>query len=159
MKLNIKIFTRSAILIFVLSGCAPTEGYTNVFPDHVLEVIEQFESSGYKCDNATVYLSNGNAFMDSDYAPDGLTCNESDSNTFGDEFKVFESVSEANNYYVQSCNDRPNGWFHGDYMISPTVSMDSYEKTIADASKFSKILGYPAAQDLGFSCEYMELTW
>jgi hypothetical protein len=159
MKKPLEIFAQLSVCIFALTGCAPTEGYTTQFPQHALEVIEKFEQSGYGCEGPTVYLSNGNIALNSDYDPDGLTCNESDSNILGDRFDIFASEAEAASYYQQSCNDRSGGWFIGAYMISPTVEMDSFEKTLDQANKLANALGYPRAQEIGSSCEYSDLKW
>jgi hypothetical protein len=159
MKNWFKAIAQASFSILLLSACAPTEGYTNQFPQHVTDVIEQFEQGGYACEDPSVYLSNGNAFMDSEYAPDGLSCNKSDSNILGDGFNVFASKAEALSYYQQSCNDRQGGWFIGAFMISPTVEMDSYEKTLEEANKLAKFLGYSGAQEIGSSCDYNNLTW
>ena len=159
MKSKFQIIAQLTITVAVLTACAPTEGYTNQFPQHVTQVIEKFKEGGYACEDPTVYLSNGNIAMKSDYDPDGLTCNESDSNILGDGFKVFSSQEEAELYYLQSCNDRQGGWFIGGFMISPNVEMDSYEKTLEEANNLSKALGFSGAQEIGSSCDYFNLNW
>ena len=159
MKNIFRVIAQLSMSIVALSACAPTEGYTNQFPQHVTEVIEQFEQGGYACEDPTVFLSNGNIAMKSDYDPDGLTCNESDSNVLGDGFSVFASREEAQLYYLQNCNDREGGWFTGDFMISPTVAMDSFEKTLEQANELARVLGHSRAQEIGSSCDYFDLNW
>ena len=129
------------------------------FPQHVKEVIEQFEKSGYACEDPSVYLSNGNAFLESEYDPDGLNCNESDSNILGDDFNVFASKDEAASYYQESCNDRPGGWRIGAYMISPTVQMGPFGENLDQANELARALGYPKAQEIGSSCDYSGFNW
>jgi hypothetical protein len=125
----------------------------------VTGVIDEFEQGGFPCEDPTVYLSNGNAALNTDFEPDGLTCNESDSNILGDQFDIFASQAEAASYYQQSCNDREGGWFIGAFMISPTVEMGSFEKTLDQANELARALGYSKAQEIGSSCEYSELNW
>jgi hypothetical protein len=159
MKTKIKALAPIFIFVLLLSGCAPTEGYTNQFPQHVKDVIEQFEQGGYVCDEPTLYLSSGNPVVNSDYPPDRLTCNKSDSNFYGEEFEIFASEEEAASYYQQSCNSRKNGWWHMNFMLSPTVEMTAYEKTVDQANQLAQALGYSNSQELTSSCDYSDLTW
>ena len=159
MKIKSKVIVQLSISIVLLSACAPTEGYTDQFPKHVTDVIEAFEQGGYFCEDPTVYLTSGSIFVNSDSNPDKLTCNESDSNILGDEFYIFASEEEAASYFQQSCNDREGGWWIGDFMISPTVRMEEFEKTLDLANNLARALGYSKAQEIGVTCEYSDLNW
>ncbi len=163
MKLKIKAFTQATIIIALLSGCAPTEGYTDQFPQHVNDVIAKLEAGGFSCENPTVYLSRVNVLAGPALGtePDDLKCNESDTNILGDTFSIFESESEAASYYQQMCNesDKEVGWFHGSFMISPTVETTFDDWTMEEANELAKILGYPIAQELVFDCDYSGMSW
>jgi len=159
METKLKEIAQLSIFILLLSACAPTEGYTDQFPEHVTEVIKQFEKSGYACEDPTVDLSWGGWGVDSDYKPDVLYCNKSDSNVYGDRFNIFASEEEAYWFHLQLCQDRPpHGWGVMNLMISPSVSMNDYEN-LEQANQLANALGYSGAQQVLRSCEFFDLTW
>lgn len=159
-KNKLFVVTFALPLVFGLSGCSvQTEGETSAIPTHIQTVIDQFNAGGYECLTPSVYLKNGNIAVETDAQPDSLTCNESDSNVLGDKFNIFKSASEAFTYYSANCYDRRGGWFMSDFMLSPVVAMDSFERTQEQADQFAAMLGVASAVEIGSACDYLDITW
>lgn len=162
MNHRFKILFTVGVSIALLSGCAPLDGAvqpsegdgTGQIPDHVNQVIDQFAAGGYICENPSVRVGIGGTESDVEYAR--LKCNESDDNILGDRFNIFASEAAAITYYANACE---GGYFVGEYMVSPLVQMSFSEKTLEQASEFSKALGYSSAQEILGACEYRDLAW
>lgn len=162
MNLKFKTLFTVGASIVLLSACAPLDGTvqpnegdgTGQTPDHVNQVIEQFAAGGYICENPRVSVGTGGTESDVEYAR--LTCSESDDNILGDQFNIFASEAAAITYYANACEGE---FFVGAYMVSPLVQMESFEKTLEQASEFSKALGYSSAQEILGACEYRDFDW
>jgi hypothetical protein len=166
MNLQSKAIAQLSISIVLLSGCAPAEEDKIPFPQHVTSVIRDFQNGGFPCANARVSLGTGSSSeshvwnFSSDFEPDYLICNESDSNTLGDEFRVFASKEEAASYYKEGCSGRPGGFATYEWMISPTVSLRWFHENPVDkANYFAQLLGHSKAQEVRSMCDYLNLNW
>jgi hypothetical protein len=165
MKTSFKAIAQVSISILLLSSCSPTstptEDYTDQIPEHVNDVIAKLEAGGFSCENPTMYLHKGDLVSPLlGTEPDQLRCNKSDGN-LGDAFSVFESESQALRYYQAQCyeSDWDRGYFHGTFMISPTVETKFNAWTTEEANKLAEILGYPMAKELKFDCDYSSISW
>ena len=154
MKLKIRAFTQATVVIALLSGCAPSDAYTDQIPQHVNDVIATLEAGGFSCENPKVRPALGTE-------PVTLNCNESDTNILGHTFSISESESDAASYYQRKCNesDKASGFFRGSFMISPTVETYFDDWTMEEANELAKILGYPMAQELVYDCDYSGMSW
>ena len=163
---SLAVFCGAAVV--VLSGCVAQtgddcdEGYIcSNFPSHVVEVIQKLESSSFGCENPKVYLENHAINFVSPNGPDTLKCNEYyvDDNDyfFGEEFDIFESAAELNNYYSDACDEELH---MGTWLVSPNVAFRgiNFQKVDqASADEAARTLGQGFVPvEVGLACDAVE---